>query len=93
MPPQRSQALGKLEYIFLITKNSEYRTLNQEQKDELREWRANLQTGKCGAVSLTLTPYVSHHLARVLSGGQLHCHVCSHKHKAIHVNALPLLHR
>ena len=22
-------------------KNSEYRTLNQEQKDELREWRAN----------------------------------------------------
>ena len=45
MLPQRSQALGKLEYIFIIT-NSEYRTLNQEQKDELREWRANNPTPK-----------------------------------------------
>ena len=31
-------------------KNSEYRTLNQEQKDELREWRANNpNTSKAGA--------------------------------------------
>ena len=38
----------------------------------------DLQIKKCGAVNFTQTPYVSHHLERVLSGGQLHCHVCSH---------------
>ena len=38
----------------------------------------DLQTKKCSAVNFTQTPYVSHHLARVLSGGQLHCHVCLH---------------
>ena len=39
MPPQRSQALGRVHLHY--HKNSEYRSLNQEQKDELREWRAN----------------------------------------------------
>ena len=52
--------------------------------------RPDLQTKKCGAVNFAQTPYVSFHLARVLSGGQLHCHVCSHMLYAIH--ALLLLH-
>ena len=37
--------------------------------------RPGHQTERCGAASFTQTPYVSHHLARALSGGQLHCHV------------------
>ena len=52
--------------------------------------RPGLQTKTSGAVDFTQTPYISHHLARVLSGGQLCCHVCSHKVYAIHPS--PLLH-
>ena len=50
--------------------------------------RPGLQTKKCGAVNFMRTPYVTHHLARFLSGGQLHFHVCSHKLYAIHPSLL-----
>ena len=52
--------------------------------------RPDLQTEKCtpSAVNFAQTPYISCHLARVLSGDQLHCHVCSHKQYAIHPSLL-----
>ena len=42
--------IGRTGVHLCYHKNSEYRTLNQEQKDELREWRANNpNTPKSGA--------------------------------------------
>ena len=36
----KCQALGEVVYVFIITETSDNRTINQEQKDELREWIA-----------------------------------------------------
>ena len=46
----KKPSIGKTGVHLCYHKNSEYRTLNQEQKDELREWRANNpNTPKSGA--------------------------------------------
>ena len=37
----KKPSIGKTGMHLCSHKNSEYKTLNQEQKDELREWRAN----------------------------------------------------
>ena len=37
----KKPSIGKTGVHLCYHKNSEYRTLNQEQKDELREWRGN----------------------------------------------------
>ena len=37
----KKPSIGKTGVHLYYHKTSEYRTLNQEQKDELREWRAN----------------------------------------------------
>ena len=37
----KKPSIGKTGVHLCYHKNSEYRTLNQEQKDEWREWRAN----------------------------------------------------
>ena len=83
------QVVHALHYIHLAIK-----TLQSGSDNVIHSATAHtspdLQTKKCGAVNFTQTPYVSHHFTRVLSGGQLHCHVCSHKLYAIH--PLPLLH-
>ena len=46
----KKPSIGKTGVHLHYLKNSEYRTLNEEQKDELREWRANNpNTPKTGA--------------------------------------------
>ena len=37
----KKPSIGKIGVLLCYHKNSEYRTVNQEQKDELKEWRAN----------------------------------------------------
>ena len=47
---RKKPSIGETGVHLCYHKNSEYRTLNQEQKDELREWRVNNpNTPKAGA--------------------------------------------
>ena len=72
------QVVHRLHYIHLA--NKKHRSCsNNVIHSATAHTRPSLQTERCGAASFTQTPYISHHLARVLSGSQLHCCACLHE--------------
>ena len=82
------QVVHTLHYIHLTNKKTLQSGSDNVIHSRTAYTRPDLQPEKCGVANFTQTPYVSHHLVRVLSGGQLHHHVCSHKLYAIHPSVL-----